>query len=138
MPNQRVDREIRVTFDAETIKLYGGQGSGFHASEEMARQRGYPGLVSWGSLTLLPFWELMALVAGENWQIGGRLSVKLAKPVLAGDEVVYEASLLDASPAAQNGDVYELSATTIRNGIVAKGQAIIGLADGEQQPREGL
>ena len=122
--------EVRVIFDSEAIRAYGGHGRGFHANEEMARTRGYPGLVSWGSLTLLPFWELMERIAGPSWQTGGSLSVRLSKPVLAGDEVIYTAHLQDndASPPGQR--TFKLLATTARNGVVAKGQATIGSAGG--------
>lgn len=116
--------ELRVVFDAETIRRYGGTGPGMHSDEEEAISRGFPGLVSWGTLTVLPFWQLMGRLAGPDWALGGTLDVRLTKPVCAGDEVTYT-----AKPAADDSDAvhaFELVATTERYGVVATAQAIVG------------
>ena len=122
--------ELRVTFDAEVIRAYGGSSGGFHSDEAVAESRGYPRLVSWGTLTVLPFWELIGRIAGCDWPIGCTLSVRLLKPVCAGDEVVYT---IRAHPAASDEPTgrtsFELIAVTSRYGVVATAQATVGSPD---------
>ncbi len=122
--------ELRVTFDAEAIRAYGGSSGGFHSDEAVAKARGYPGLVSWGTLTVVPFWELIGRIGGSNWPIGCTLSVRLLKPVHAGDEVVYT---IRAHPVASDEPTgqasFELTAVTSRYGVVATAQATVGSPD---------
>lgn len=124
--------ELRVTFDAETIRAYGGTGVGLHSDEEIAVSLGFPNLVSWGTLTVLPFWELMGRLAGPDWALDGSLNVRLAKPVCAGDEVIY--SVQTAPQEADGRTAFELVATTERHSVVATAQATIGSAVDAQNP----
>jgi acyl dehydratase len=111
---------LKVHVDAALIRAYGGSGDNLHASAAAARAQGFPDLVSWGGLTALPFHDLIEQRAGPHWMVGGSLSIRFLKPVIAGDTVEYR--LREAQPSAggsQDPDSFELEAVTDRNGVVA-------------------
>jgi acyl dehydratase len=116
------DAELRATFDAPTIRDYGGSGAGLHSDAEAARAQGFPEIVSWGTLTVMPFWELLGRI-GHDVSRDVTLDVRLTKPVCAGDEVTY------AIRAANVGDGgskrIEMEATTARFGVVATAVATL-------------
>jgi acyl dehydratase len=113
---------LRIVFDEDTIRHYGGSGAGIHSDVEVAKAGGFPTILSWGTLTVMPFWELMARCAGPE---GKRdISVRLTKPVCAGDEVTYAVTAFIPEP---NGTTkLELTATTERFGVVATATATLG------------
>ena len=80
---------LRVVFDAETILLYGGAGAAFHSDIDAARAAGFSDLLSWGTLTMQPFWTLLQRFAGPDGLVGAAVSLRLSKPVCAGDCVDY-------------------------------------------------
>lgn len=108
--------ELRVVFNEEAILAYGGSGAGVHSEIEAANAAGFPCIISWGTATMLPFWEILERIAGEHWLIGATASVRLKKPVCAGDEVRY--SVLELA-GQQGRRTIELTAETARHGIVA-------------------
>jgi hypothetical protein len=114
--------ELRITFDEALIRRYGGRDAGLHSEKDEALAQGYPEIISWGTLTILPFWDLIEQVSGEI-RAGISLKVRLAKPVCAGDEVVY--AVRSSSEAADGSTTLEANATTARYGIVAIATAVI-------------
>ncbi|MFM9970153.1 MAG: hypothetical protein ACKVQK_17320 [Burkholderiales bacterium] len=108
--------ERRIVFNEEAIVAYGGSGAGIHSEIEAANAAGFPALVSWGTATMLPFWEILEQIAGEHWLIGGSVAVRLKKPVCAGDEVHYFGQQV---AAADSRRTIELVAETARHGVVA-------------------
>jgi acyl dehydratase len=114
--------ELRVTFGADMIRDYGGAGAGLHSDAEAARAQGFPEIISWGTLTVMPFWELLERV-GHDTSRDAALDVRLTKPVCAGDEVTYA---VRATKARVGGGTFiEMDATTIRFGVVATAIATI-------------
>jgi acyl dehydratase len=109
---------LTVHVDAALIRAYGGGGDNLHASEAAARALGFPGLVSWGGLTALPFHDLMAAIAGDDWMVGGSLEIRFVKPVFAGDTVEYRRGATTDNPS-----IIELEAVTARHGVVATATA---------------
>ena len=114
-------RKLMVRFDADHIRRYGGSGAGFHSEIEAAHAQGYPGLVSWGTLTLMPFWTLLARTPDDDF-VGIKIDVRLSKPVFAGDEVSYAVL---GSEEHSEGERLLLEAKTARSGVVASGSAIV-------------
>ena len=115
-----------VQFDAESIAAYGGTGVGIHSDPDAAKDAGFDALVSWGTLTIMPFWELLDRAESLRGLAGVRLNVQLRRPVLAGDRVRYSMRELQdehGQPAV------ELEAATDRLGIVATAVAS-ALAEG--------
>ncbi|HVV92178.1 MAG TPA: MaoC family dehydratase [Hyphomicrobiales bacterium] len=121
--------ELAVTFSAETIRAYGGSGRHLHADVAIARELGFPDLVSWGTLTILPFSALLDEIAGPDWAVGGVLTVRLSRPVCAGDTVTYAASEVPAPAAPEPGlrarRTIALQASSTRLGVVAVAEATL-------------
>jgi hypothetical protein len=86
---------LRVVFDAETIRLYGGAGAGFHSDLAAARASGFPDLLSWGTLTMQPFWTLLERFSGTHGLVGAAISLRLSQAVCAGDEVEYSGCVVE-------------------------------------------
>jgi acyl dehydratase len=122
MTDDRPLAELRVTFDPAAIRNYGGPSEGFHFDEQAARERNYPGLVCWGTLTMLPMWELMNRVGNFSWNDFHALSIRFLKPVIAGDEVVYTVRQRPSDPNPEQSVIFDLMAETARFGVVASGQ----------------
>ena len=115
--------ELRVIFDEQTIRNYGGAGAGLHSDADTARAQGFPEIISWGTLTAMPFWELLRRVAGQEASQDVALDVRLTKPVCAGDEVTYT---VRATKTGGDGRAsIDMDATTARFGIVATAIASI-------------
>jgi acyl dehydratase len=129
------ERTLCVVFDEGTIRHYGGSGAGLHSDAEIAKAQGFPTILSWGTLTVLPFWELMARCA-TGLDEGGRrdISVRLTKPVCAGDEVTY--AVVSSTPGEGGTLKLEFSATTERFGTVATATATLGSSSAEQPIKE--
>lgn len=121
----QVIAEFAVTFSAEIIRAYGGPGRHLHAEVAVARELGFPDLVSWGTLTILPFSALLEEIAGPDWAAGGVLSVRLSRPVCAGDTVTYSASEISASTEPGAHRTIALQASSTRVGLVAAAEAVL-------------
>ena len=122
MSNTPEVSELRIVFDEEAILAYGGIGAGVHSEIEAAAEAGFPGIISWGTATMLPFWEILERIAGVDWLIGGSALVRLTKPVCAGDEVRYSGQEI---PGPKGRRTMELVAETARHGVVATVHASI-------------
>jgi acyl dehydratase len=109
---------ITVTIDEALIRAYGGGGENIHSNTAAANSAGFDNLVSWGGLTTLPFYDVMAVEFGEQWMNAGSLSIRYTKPVLAGDTIEYRVCKAQA-PASKDLQTIELEAVTQRNGVVA-------------------
>lgn len=128
MKNEAGLGELRIEFTEEMILAYGGSGRHLHADRVVAAELGFPGLVSWGTLTILPFTALLARFAGPDWSTGGVLSTRLSKPVCAGDVVVYSGREIEESSSEDNVRTFELTAVSARSVLVATAQATLGRA----------
>jgi acyl dehydratase len=116
---------VTVVFDAPAMRAYGGTGAHIHSDEALAREWGFPGIVAWGTLTVHPFSTLMEAAFGSDWLIGGSLDVRLRRPVCAGDAVTYSGRESDEGDSDPTARVFELEATSPRNGIVATARATV-------------
>ena len=114
--NEAAQAGLCVQFDEDSIVAYGGTGVGIHSDLEAAREAGFDSLVSWGTLTMLPFWELLDGVDAMRGRPRVELKVELRKPVLAGDRVRY--TMREMTDTAGR-PIVELVATTERFGTVA-------------------
>ena len=114
--NETPQTELCVRFDAETIAAYCGAGVGSHSDADVAAEAGFDGLVSWGTLTMLPFWELIGQVESLRGPHGFKLDVQFTKPVIAGDSVRYS---MQQSFDPDGRSLIELTAVTDRHGTVA-------------------
>ncbi len=123
MAEQRPFEPLVIVFDAALIRTYGGSGANVHADEAIAREWGFPGILTWGTLTLHPFNQLMERAFGPQWLIGGSLEVRLRRPICAGERVEYGGH--ESTTAAGEGRVFELQATTSQNGVVATARATV-------------
>jgi acyl dehydratase len=125
---------LKVVFDEDTIRHYGGSGAGLHSDAEIAKAQGFPAILSWGTLTVLPFWELMARCATAQGDGRCDISVRLTKPVCAGDEVTY--AVVSSAPGEGGTIKLEFSATTERFGTVATATATLGSSSADQPIKE--
>ncbi len=113
---------LTIVFDAALIRTYGGCGENVHADEAVAREWGFPGIISWGTLTAHPFAYLMERAFGPQWLTGGSLDVRLRRAVCAGDSIEFTGH---EGPAADDEPrVFELQASS-QNGVVATARATV-------------
>ena len=78
---------------------YGGPTKNLHSDLDAARAEGFPGVVAWGMLPVAFFSELFGAQFGLAWARGGRLSVRLVKPVFASETVTVRARVTSVEPA---------------------------------------
>ena len=117
--------ELNIAFTEDMILAYGGSGEHLHASASSAARLGFPALVSWGTLTVLPFTELLTRHAGPRWYVGGSLEVRLTKPVCAGDVVTYSLRATDSRSPLPDVWTLDLTAVSSRSGLVATARATL-------------
>jgi hypothetical protein len=106
---------LEVVFTAEMSREYGGHGKHIHADEAVAREYGFAGIVSWGSLTIHPFVRLVERHIGTVLPPGTTVNVALRRPVCAGDVVVFGGTETGEPPARS----FELTATNAAGSVVA-------------------
>jgi hypothetical protein len=114
---------MTIVFDAALIRTYGGLGENVHADETVAREWGFPGIISWGTLTAQPFAYLMERAFGPQWLVGGSLDVRLRRAVCAGDRIDFSGH--ESASAENEPRLFELEATSEQNGVVATARATV-------------
>ncbi len=115
---------LEVVFTAEMSREYGGHGTHIHADEAFAREHGFAGIVSWGSLTIHPFVRLIERHLGTALPPGTTVNVALRRPVCAGDLVVFGGRETGDSTAR----CFELTATNAAAEVVASAEIRIAHA----------
>lgn len=110
---------------------YGGAGKHLHADLEAARAEGFPSVVAWGMLPVAFFSELFGARFGLAWARGGRLSVRLVKPVFAHETINVRARVTGVESEA-DGSVRYTFETWCENG--AGDKVLIGEASVAFQP----
>jgi hypothetical protein len=114
---------LTIVFDAALIRTYGGSGHNVHADEAIAREWGFPGIISWGTLSAQPFAYLMERAFGPEWLTGGSLDVRLRRAVIAGDSIEFSGH--ESAAADDEPRFFELEATSSQYGVVATARATV-------------
>lgn len=115
---------LRKTITLERSQRYGGPARGLHADPAAAQAEGFPNVVTWGMLTVTYFSELLGDAFRIGWTSGGKLRIKLIKPVFAEDVLTIHARLTGVAPEGEVRRLtFDLWADSQRGETVAAGEA---------------
>ncbi|WP_342000235.1 MaoC family dehydratase [Microbacterium sp. LWH7-1.2] len=72
-----------------------------HLDDEFARERGFPGAIAHGLLTLGLISSALEASFGSAWTSGGRIEARFSAPVPVGARVRVDAAPIDSSEASE-------------------------------------